>query len=97
MEYFGYKLRIANEYFAILYKHYENNEMPINQVMQLSFRPNGKHIASVELSVSDTYIDQKLLDTLQIALNRTKRDIQEHARTIVRTMNKRWEIKWNTY
>lgn len=93
MEYFGYKLRIANEYFAILYKPYDNKWLPINQVMQLSFRPNGKHIASVELSISDTYIDQELLDTLQIALNRTKKDIQEHARNIVRTMNKRWEIK----
>lgn len=82
MEYFGYKLRIATRYHAILYKKFEHNNIIINQVIKLSLCVDN-HSANVELGISDTYIDQTLLDTLQIALNRTKRDIRENADAMV--------------
>lgn len=66
----NYKERMITKKHALLYKPY--NEQ-INQVLYLG--ANSK--AYVELSCNDIYINQALLDELQIALNRAKKDLKE--------------------
>lgn len=67
----NYKVRLTTKDNAILYKAYNEK---INQVLYV----NEKHsTAYVELSCNDIYINQALLDELQIALNRAKKDLKE--------------------
>lgn len=65
-----YKERMITKKHALLYKPYNDQ---INQVLYLGATSK----AYVELSCNDIYINQALLDEMQIALNRTKKDLKE--------------------
>ena len=66
-----YKLFIASKSESIYIKKYNDY---INQV--ITKKSNGKR-PLVELTINNIYIDQELIDELQIALNRAKRDAKE--------------------
>lgn len=91
MEYFGYKVRIATKYHAVLYKKFEHEDIFINQVMKISLAKD-EYAANVELGIADTYINQQVLDLLQIALNRTKKDLREYGQTIIKKMKESWKL-----
>lgn len=67
----NYKVRIATNSHIHIYKKFENNSR-ISQVIILTRQSGNK--AFVELNVDNVYIDQELLDTMQIALNRARKD-----------------------
>lgn len=66
-----YKLFIASKSESIYIKKYNDY---INQV--ITKKGNGKR-PLVELTINNIYIDQELIDELQIALNRAKKDAKE--------------------
>lgn len=66
-----YKLFIASKTEEIYVKKYNDF---INQV--ITKKSNGKK-PLVELTINNIYIDQEILDELQIALNRAKKDAKE--------------------
>lgn len=68
-----YKLRIANDSKALFYKPY--NEQ-INQVV-VYYTKTGNTRALVEFRLPNEYISQDMINELQIALNRAKRDCIE--------------------
>ena len=66
-----YRLFIANKTRSVYVKKYNDY---INQIVIIKNNDKTPH---VELSVAGTHIDQTLLDELQIALNRAKKDARE--------------------
>lgn len=67
----NYKTRIATNNHIHIYKECEIDSR-INQIVILTRSNNNK--ALVELRIENTCIDQELIDRLQIALNRARKD-----------------------
>lgn len=66
-----YKLFIASKNESIYVKKYNDF---INQVIT---KKGNSNKPLVELTINNIYIDQELIDELQIALNRAKKDAKE--------------------
>lgn len=75
MQKFGYRLIIATKGSAVWCKPYEKDKK-YNQILYLFYKEGiKKSYAGIELTFNDKFITQNDLDTMQIVLNRAKRDL----------------------
>ena len=90
MQKYGYRLIIATKGSAVWCKPYEKDKK-YNQILYLFYKEGiKKSYACVELAFNDGFISQNDLDTMQIVLNRAKRDLVLYKDNLLKELENLW-------